>query len=32
MPPRMEGVVQNLHFQDFIYVLNLLFQHDHPHS
>jgi len=33
MPPRVEGVVQNLHFQVFIYVLNfLLFQHDHPNS
>jgi len=32
MPPRVEGVVQNLHFQVFIYVLNLFFQHDHPNS
>jgi len=27
MPPRAEGVVQNLHFQVFIFVINLLFQH-----
>jgi len=32
MPPRVEGVVQNLHFQGFIYVLNLFFQQDHPNS
>jgi len=32
MPSRVEGVVQNLHFQVFIYVLNLLFQHDYPNS
>jgi len=32
MPPRVEGVVQNLHFQVFIYILNLFFQHDHPNS
>jgi len=32
MPPRVEGVVQNLHIQVFIYVLNLFFQHDHPNS
>jgi len=32
MPPRVEGVVQHLHFQVFIYVLNLFFQHDHPNS
>jgi len=32
MPPRVEVVVQNLHFQVFIYVLNLVFQHDHPNS
>ena len=29
MPPRVEGVVQNLHFQVFIHALNLFFQHDH---
>jgi len=28
MPPRVEGVVQHLHFQIFMYVLNLSFQHD----
>jgi len=28
----MEGVVQNLHFQVFIHVLNLFFQHDHPNT
>jgi len=32
MPPRVEGVVHNLHFQVFVYVLNLFFQHDHPNS
>jgi len=32
MRPRLEGVVQHLHFQAFIYVLNLFFQHDHPNS
>jgi len=33
MPPPVEGVVQNLHFQDFIcVVLNLFFQHHHPNS
>jgi len=32
MPQRVESVVQNLHFQVFIYVLNLFFQHDHPNS
>jgi len=32
MPPRVEGVVQNLHFRVFIHVLNLFFQHDHPNS
>jgi len=32
MLPCVEGVVQNLHFQVFIYVLNLFFQHDHPNS
>jgi len=32
MSPRVEGVVQNLHIQDFIYVLNLFFQHDHLNS
>jgi len=30
MPPRVEGVVQNLHFQVFTYVLDSFFQHDHP--
>jgi len=29
MPPRVEDVVQSLHFQVFIYVLNLFFQRDH---
>jgi len=28
MPPHVEGVVLHLHFQVFIYVLNLFFQHD----
>jgi len=28
----MEGVVQNLHFQVFIYILNLFFQDDHANS
>jgi len=32
MPPRVEGVVKTLHFQVFIYVLYLFFQHDHPNS
>jgi len=32
MPPRLEGAVQHLHFQVFIYVLNLFFQHDQPNS
>jgi len=41
MPPRVEGVVQHLHFQVFIYVLNFFqhdaarafrSQHDHPNS
>jgi len=32
MPPRVEGVVQNIYFQVFTYVLNLFFQHDHPNS
>jgi len=32
MPPCVEGVVQNLHFQVFIHVLNLFFQHDYPSS
>jgi len=32
MPPRMERVVPNPHFQVFIYVLNLFFQRDHPNS
>jgi len=32
MPSRVEGVVLRLHFQLFIYVLNLVFQHDHVHS
>jgi len=32
MPPRVEGFVQHLHFQLFIYVLNLFFQHVHPNS
>jgi len=32
MPPRVEGVVQNLHFQVFIHALNLFFQHDYPNS
>jgi len=31
MPPRVVGVQQH-HFQVFIYVLNLFFQHDHPNS
>jgi len=31
MPPSVEGV-QQLHFQVFMYVLNLFFQHDHPDS
>jgi len=31
MPPRVEGVKQ-LHFQVFIFLLNLFFQHDHPSS
>jgi len=31
MTPRVEGV-QQLHFQVFIYVLNLFFQHDRPIS
>jgi len=32
MPPRVEGVVQNLRFHVFIHALNLFFQHDHPNS
>jgi len=32
MPPRVKGVVQNLHFQVFIYVLKLFFQRDRPNS
>jgi len=32
LPPRVEGVVQNLHCQVFIYVLRLFFQHGHPNS
>jgi len=32
MPPRVEDAIQNLHFEVFIYVLNLFFQHDHPNS
>jgi len=32
MPPRVEGVVQNLHFQVLIFVIDLFFQHDHPNS
>jgi len=32
MPPCVEGVVQHLYFQLFIYVLNLFFQHIHPNS
>jgi len=32
MPPRVERVVPTLHFQVFIYVLNLFFQHDHRTS
>ena len=32
MPPHVEGVVQNLHFHVFIYVLNLVVQHGHPNS
>jgi len=31
MPTRVEDV-QHLHFQVFIYVLNLFFQHAHPKS
>ena len=32
MPPRVKGVAQNLHFEVFIYVLSLFFQHDHPNG
>jgi len=32
MPPPVEGGVQQLHFQVFIYVLNLFFQHDQLNS
>jgi len=32
MPPRVEGVFQDLNLQVFVYVLNLFFQHDHPNS
>jgi len=32
MPPHAEGAVQNLHFQVFIDVQKLLFQHDHPNG
>jgi len=32
MPPRVEGAVQHLHFQAFIHVLNVFFQHGHPNS
>jgi len=32
VPPLVVGVVQNLQFHIFIYVLNLFSQHDHPNS
>jgi len=32
MPPRVESVVQRLHFQIFGYVLNLFVQHHHANS
>jgi len=32
IPPHVEGVVQRLNFQFFIYVLHLFFQHKHANS